>query len=324
MTKDQFGRSIKYCRVSLTERCNMRCVYCSPEKKLRNPREDILTIDEFCRVIRVFTRLGISHIRLTGGEPLVRQGLPRLIHEVARFPGIDDLSMTTNMLLMEDAAKTLKEAGLQRLNVSLDSLDPERFSKITGGGDLSKVLRGIDAALEAGLTPIKINMVVMKDINIGDIIPMIRFCIEKKLFMRMIEYMPVGVAQKELKEKHFPISEIKKLVAKEFTLQETTTRGPGPAKYHQIAGHGICIGFIAAISQHFCESCNRVRLTSNGMLHLCLGHENQFNLREVIRSTKDDSVLKEAILSAIQKKPLGHKFAEHDSLMMIGMAGLGG
>lgn len=302
----------------------MRCLYCSPEKKLRNPREDILTIEEFSRVIRVFAELGISHIRLTGGEPLVRQGLARLIGEVARFPGIDDLSMTTNMLLMEDAAKTLKEAGLHRLNVSLDSLDPERFRRITGGGDLSKVLRGIDAAMEAGLTPIKINMVVMKDINIDDIIPMIKFCIEKKFFMRMIEYMPVGVAKKKLQEKHFPISEIKKLVAKEFVLQETTARGPGPAKYHAIANHGIFIGFIAAISQHFCASCNRVRLTSNGMLHLCLGHENQVNLRDVIRSTKDDAVLKEAILAAIQKKPLGHRFAEQDGPMMIGMAGLGG
>lgn len=283
-----------------------------------------MTIDEFLRVIRAFSELGISHIRLTGGEPLVRKGLTRLVSEVSRYPGIEDLSMTTNMILMEDYAQSLKEAGLHRLNISLDSLSPERFKRITGGGDLSRVFKGIDAALKADLTPIKINMVIMKDINIDEIIPMIYFCIERNISLRMIEYMPVGADNGQLKKNHFPLSEVRKIVASEFELEEAATRGPGPAKYNLIKKHDFFIGFIAAISQHFCANCNRVRLTANGMLHLCLGHENQINLRDVIRSGEDDAILKEAIRAAIQMKPFGHDFLDPDSSMKIGMSGLGG
>ncbi len=315
MLKDKFNRTIKYLRISLTESCNLNCFYCrSNQDKTYTSCQSYLTPDETLLIARAFSELGISHVRLSGGEPLLRKDICLLIKEISRLSGIKDISLTTNGILLEQFAPLLKSAGLHRLNISLDSILPARFKEITNGGDLKKVLKGIDSALASGLTPIKINMVVMKGINDYELIPIIKFCLKKRLILRLIEFMPIGNSASEMREKHIPTKEIREKVAKYFSLGKTTFRGPGPAWYEYVKEDGLFIGFISAVSQHFCKTCNRVRLMASGKLHLCLGHENQVDLAAVVRkpgiSTED---LKEHIQSIVWNKPGIHRFDKNGS-----------
>ena len=308
MLKDRYNRIIKYLRVSLTEACNLHCFYCrSIKHSTRNNK--FLNNDEIFFITRAFSELGISHVRLSGGEPLLKKDLLLLIKEISRLSAIKDISLTTNGILLEGFAQSLKNAGLHRLNMSLDSIVPSKFNSITKGGDLHKVLRGIDATRAAGLTPIKINMIVMKDINDDELIPMIIFCMKKRVVLRFIEFMPIGISSWDMRKKHIPVNEIRDKVAKYFSLEKTTLRGPGPAWYEYVKGDGLLIGFISAMSQHFCKTCNRIRLTASGKIHLCLGHENQVDLAAVIRkpgvSIED---FKKVIQTAAWNKPGNHCF----------------
>ena len=315
MLKDKYNRAIKYLRVSLTESCNLSCFYCKPHQDNRcSSHQSYLKNDEIFFAAKAFSELGVSHIRLSGGEPLLRKDLCSLAKQISSLSEIKDISLTTNGILLEKFAQPLKKAGLHRLNISLDSIEPSKFNDITRGGNLQRVLDGIDAALDAGLTPIKINMVVMRGVNEDELMPMIEFCIKKKLVLRLIEFMPIGQATSDMTKKHISAKEIRDKVSKHFELERTTLRGPGPAWYEYVKGDGALIGFISAVSQHFCESCNRIRLMATGKLHLCLGHENQVDLAAVMRkqgaSVED---LKEAIRVAVWNKPAVHRFNENGS-----------
>ena len=315
MLKDKFNRTIKYLRISLTESCNLQCFYCRPNQdKTFTSCQSYLTPDEMLLITRVFSELGVSHVRLSGGEPLLKKDICLLVKEISRLSGINDVSLTTNGILLKKFAPSLKNAGLHRLNISLDSITPSKFKEITGGGDLKKVLQGIDASLKYGLTPIKLNMVVMRGINDDEIIPMIKFCLKKRLILRLLEFMPIGNSSSDVKERHMPAKEIREKVAQHFPLEKSTLRGPGPASYEYVKGDGLMIGFIHAVSQHFCKTCNRVRLLSSGKLHLCLGHEDQVDLAAVIR-TPGVSIedLKETIQAAVWSKPSVHRFNKSGS-----------
>ncbi len=309
MLKDKFNRTIKYLRISLTQSCNLHCFYCKPDKNKSTSCHNDLNDNEVLMITRAFSELGISHVRLSGGEPLLRKDVCHLLKGISQLPGVEDISLTTNAVLLEKLAPSLKSAGLHRLNISLDSLIPEKFKEITGGGDLNKVLQGIDAALVHGLTPIKINMVVMRGINDDEVIPMIRFCLKKRLILRLLEFMPIGTSSSEVNKRHIPAKEIREKVAEQFSLEKTTFKGPGPAWYEYVKGDGLFLGFISAVSQHFCKTCNRVRLLASGKLHLCLGHEDQVDLAAFIRTPgTSEKDLKDYIKSIIWNKPSVHRF----------------
>ena len=266
---DQFGRRIEYVRLSVTDQCDLRCFYCMP-KGFRDFEEPAhwLSFDEIERVIRAFGELGVKRVRLTGGEPLVRKGLPGLAARLAALPGIEDLSLSTNATRMGKHAAALKDAGVTRINVSLDTLQPERFRQITGG-KLEKVLAGLMAAKAAGFHPIKINMVVMKGVNDDEVEDMVAFCIEHDFTLRFIETMPVGDTGREASSQYVDLQEVKARLARRFELIPGVMPGGGPARYVQVAGTDLRIGFITPISQHFCETCNRVRLAVDGTLYMC-------------------------------------------------------
>lgn len=311
MLKDKFNRKIKYLRISLTEACNLHCFYCrSSQDNSSIPRKSYLKKDEIFLITRAFSELGVSHVRLSGGEPLLRKDIGSIIKEINCLSAIKDISLTTNGILLEKFARSLKSNGLHRLNISVDSIVPSRFKEITGGGNLQKVLNGIDAALAAGLSPIKINMVVMRGINDNELIPIIEFCMKKKVILRLIEFMPIGHSALFVKKRYVSAKEIRAKVAKYFPLEKTTLRGPGPAWYEYVKGDGLLIGFISAVSRHFCRTCNRIRLTAGGKLHLCLGHENQVDLATAIReSGASVEDLKEIIQTAVWNKPEVHRFS---------------
>ncbi|HJP18113.1 MAG TPA: GTP 3',8-cyclase MoaA [Nitrospinota bacterium] len=315
MLKDKFNRTIKYLRISLTESCNLHCFYCRPnEDKTTTSCRSYLSPEETLQIVRAFSELGVSHVRLSGGEPLLRKDLCLLVKEISRLSGIKDVSLTTNGILLESFSPKLKNAGLNRLNISLDSLLPEKFKEITNGGDLTKVLKGIDSALAYELTPIKINMVVMRGINDNEVIPIIKFCMKKKIILRLIEFMPLGNSSSDVKKRHIPTREIREKVAQHFSLGKTTFKGPGPAWYEYVKEDGMLIGFISAVSQHFCKTCNRVRLMASGKLHLCLGHENQVDLASLIRKPGISAEeLKEHIQSVVWNKPSVHRFDKNGS-----------
>lgn len=322
--KDAFGRSISYLRLSVTDRCDFRCSYCLP----RSHRDfasaaEWLTPLEIERLIRVFTQLGIRHIRLTGGEPLVRKEILEIIQRIHSISGVEDIALSTNAARLEKFASALKQAGVSRLNISLDSLNPERFKAITGS-DLCKVLKGIDAALERGFHPIKINMVVMRGINDLEVEPMVEFCKDRGLTLRFIETMPIGLNGQEANLHYFPLNEIEELLTRSHSLSPTAVRGSGPARYFQVDDSALVIGFITPRSQHFCESCNRVRLSVEGNLHLCLGQEDQVPLRDLMRQGASDDQLAEAIALGIRNKPERHHFEDTGVHILRPMSALGG
>jgi len=306
---DPFGRRISYLRLSVTDRCDFRCFYCIPEgfRDFTTPAS-WLTPDELERLIRVFSELGVTKIRLTGGEPLTRRELPEIARRLGGLARVQELSLSTNASQLGRWAHELYLAGVSRINVSLDSLEPERFREITRG-DLAKVLDGLMAAKEAGFDPIKINMVVMKGRNEHEITDMVAFCLEHGFTLRLIETMPVGETGTRASRDHYlSLQEVEKELEQRFGLEPAVMGGNGPARYVRVKGTGLRIGFITPMSQHFCASCNRVRVSSEGTLFLCLGQHDRLELRPLLRQGVDDDALKAEILEAIKRKPERHEF----------------
>ncbi len=321
---DAFGRSIDYIRLSVTDRCDLRCFYCMPEgfKDFETP-EQWLSFDEIERVIAAFGRLGVRRVRITGGEPLVRRGVSELTARLGQLPGIDDLSLSTNAVQLARHAAALRHGGVQRLNVSLDTLNAEKFARITGGGKLQKVIDGLMAAKQVGLTPIKINMVAMKGVNDDEFEAMLEFCMEHGFTLRFIETMPMGSTGKAALGQYLSLQEVKERLMQRYDLVDAVMDGGGPARYMKPAGTNIKIGFITPMSQHFCDTCNRVRLSVDGTLYMCLGQEHNYPLRELLRNGISDDELEQHILKAINLKPERHEFSEkpEQSIRFMSMTG---
>ncbi len=321
---DPFGRRIEYVRVSVTDRCDLRCFYCMPRgfRDFEEP-EHWLSFDEIERVMAAFARLGTRRIRLTGGEPLVRQNLPDLAARLSALPGVEDISLSTNATRLAKSAEALYAGGVRRINVSLDSLKPEVFRDITAG-KLEKVLAGLMAAKQAGFRPIKINMVVMGGVNDDEVGDMVDFCLEHGFTLRFIETMPMGETGREAAGHFVDLRRVKERLADRFELIPGMMPGGGPARYVRVAGTDLHIGFITPISQHFCETCNRVRLSVDGTIYTCLGNEHKLELRPRLRAGCSESDLEAAILEAIALKPERHEFRERPEKVVRFMSMTGG
>lgn len=306
---DPFGRKISYLRVSVTDRCDFRCVYCMSEHMTFLPKADLLSLEELERLCAAFIAKGTERIRITGGEPLVRRNVMHFIERLgARLGnGLQELTLTTNGSQLARHADGLFAAGIRRINVSLDTRDAEKFRAITRWGDLGKVLDGIEAARAAGLA-VKINMVALRGINEAEIAPMMEWAHGLGMDLTLIETMPLGDVETDRVEQYLPLSLVRAQLAQRYTLEEIDHRTGGPARYVRVAETGGRLGFITPLTHNFCESCNRVRLTCTGTLFMCLGQEDQADLRAVLRSTNDDAALARAIESAIARKPKGHDF----------------
>ena len=322
---DPFGRRIEYVRLSVTDRCDLRCTYCMP-RGFRGFEEPAgwLSFAEIERVIGALARLGVHRVRVTGGEPLVRRDLPALIARLASLPGVEDLSLSTNAVRLARYAEALKAAGLGRVNVSLDSLDPARFAEITGGGRLDKVLGGLVAARAAGLSPVKLNMVVLGGVNDDEVPAMVEFCLEHGFTLRLIETMPMGSTGQAASGRYVNLQGVRERLAERFPLVPAVMPGGGPARYVQVAGTDLKIGFITPISQHFCASCNRVRLAVDGTLYLCLGQEDRYPLRPLLRAGMSDAALEDDLRLAIARKPERHEFREKPGQVVRFMSVTGG
>lgn len=308
---DRFGRTINYLRISITDRCNLRCLYCMPPEGLHKiSRHAILSYEEILRIVEVSVKKGISKIRVTGGEPLVRKGVIGFIHSLSKIIGVKDISLTTNGILLEDFADDLFNAGLCRINVSIDSLNSMKYQKITGGGDLRKVWRGIRKAIDVGMSPVKINTVVMRGFNDDEVIDFARLSISDPYHIRFIEYMPIGNNSEWNKGNHISSKEIRDILKGYKTLSPINTEETGPAQMFKIDGAMGKIGFISPLSDHFCSSCNRLRLTADGRLRTCLFSDKEVNLMQVLRGRLIDSELERLIESAILNKPEKHHFGE--------------
>ena len=321
---DPFDRRIEYVRLSVTDRCNLRCFYCLPKdfRAFEQPSH-WLTFDEIERVIAAFADLGVARVRITGGEPLVRRDLPALARRLSGLRGIDDLSLSTNAVLLTRHARALGDAGVSRINVSLDTLKAERFRRITGG-KLQPVIDGLLAARQAGLAPIKINMVAMKGINDDEFVDMVEFCIENDFTLRFIETMPVGAAGVDASRHYLDLDEVRNTLASRYELIPGMMPGGGPARYVQVKGTRLRIGFITPLSRHFCETCNRVRLSVDGTLYLCLGQDHRYALRPLLRQGISDDGLKNAIIEAIAVKPEKHTFRDNPGQVVRFMSMTGG
>ncbi|HEY5601839.1 MAG TPA: GTP 3',8-cyclase MoaA [Gammaproteobacteria bacterium] len=321
---DSFGRTIDYVRLSVTDQCDLRCFYCLPERfKGFSEPDHWLSFDEIERVIRGFAELGVTRVRVTGGEPLVRKDLPNLIRRLAHIPQLKELSLSTNGTRLDKLAHDLKCAGVSRVNVSLDTLNPERFKSITGG-KLEKVLRGLMAAKAAGLYPIKINMVALQGVNDDEVMDMVGFCVEHGFTLRFIETMPIGDTGREASSHYLNLDIVKQRLEKKYDLIPAVMVGGGPARYVRVAGTGVTIGFITPISRHFCETCNRVRLSTEGSLVLCLGQNDVVPLRTLLRTGISDERLKQVLQQAIKHKPHRHHFNEKPQQIVRFMAHTGG
>lgn len=313
MLLDPFRRKINYLRISVTDRCNLRCRYCMPEEGISIiPHEEILTYEEILRIVRVFAIEGISKVRLTGGEPLVRKGIVDFISRLSQIEEIKDLSLTTNGILLKDFAQDLKEAGLKRINISLDSLKKERFHQITRKDDFERVWAGIEEALRVGLSPVKINMVAIRGLNDDEIESFARLTLSLPLIVRYIEYMPSGNGEEWRETDILTIPEIRNRLKNVGRLIPISSdRWDGPAKRFQIEGAVGEIGLIGAVSSHFCDDCNRLRLTPDGKIRTCLFSDEEIDVKELLRNGGSDRDLKEQLLIALQKKPERHHINTH-------------
>jgi cyclic pyranopterin phosphate synthase len=327
---DAYNRPISYLRISVTDRCNLRCVYCMPPQGvIKRAHDEILRYEEIETVVRTAAELGITKVRLTGGEPLVRPGIVDLVRMLASVEGIDDLAMTTNAILLNDYAKDLAQAGLQRVNVSLDTLRPERFERITRCGRLEKMLAGMEAAHQAGLTPIKINTVVMRGMNDDEVVDFAHQTVELGWHVRFIELMPIGnsgTVKDNWRERVVTAREIQEQIEATLGALEPAKvlPGGGPARTYRLSGAKGTLGFITPISDHFCHQCNRLRLTADGHLRPCLLSEYEIDLRTPLRNGADEEQIKRLILQSIASKPPRHHLDESQAPKGRMMSQIGG
>ncbi|MFT5691763.1 MAG: cyclic pyranopterin phosphate synthase [Oceanicoccus sp.] len=307
---DKFGRQVTYVRLSVTDRCDFRCVYCMAEEMTFLPRADILSLEELEQIANAFVNLGVHKIRLTGGEPLVRHNITSLIENIGKLEGLKELTLTTNGSQLKKYAPQLLASGIKRINVSLDSLSEERFKKITRTGDLNKVLGGIDAAIEAGLSNIKLNAVILKGRNEDEIVDLVNFARDKKIDISFIEEMPLGLIDEHDRSLSFCSSdEVKATIEEVYSLTAIDDDTGGPSKYHKMEGSQSRVGFISPHSHNFCHLCNRVRVTVDGRLLLCLGNEHSVDLKAIMRSYPGDMErLQNAIIDSMEIKPERHHF----------------
>lgn len=326
---DPFGRTIDYVRLSVTDRCDLRCFYCMPKgyKDFEEPAH-WLNFDEITQIMRAFAGLGINRVRITGGEPLVRKNIPQLVEQLTGIESLNDISLSTNGVKLAKQASALFDAGVSRLNVSLDTIDPDAFAQITGGGKLQKVIDGLLAAKAAGFSPIKINMVMMQGINDDKLFDMLEFCAEHGFTLRMIETMPMGTTGQNATNHYIDLADIKQRIEQRYQLVPAVEKGAGPARYLAIPevkpGKGLKIGFITPISQHFCGTCNRVRLGVDGTLYLCLGQEHQYPLGEIVKSGASTEELQQHLIKALALKPERHEFTEKPDQIIRIMSATGG
>ena len=308
---DPFNRTITYLRVSVTDRCDFRCVYCMSENMNFLPKADLLTLEELDKMCSAFISQGVEKLRITGGEPLVRRNIMEFFESISRHlktGELKELTLTTNGSQLHRFAEKLSEIGIKRINVSLDTLNEQKFSKITRWGRLSQVLKGIDAALAAGIK-IKINTVALKDFNEDELEEIVQWCANRKMDLTFIEVMPMGdIGNENRLNQYWPLSDLRKKLSETWTLYDTDEQTGGPARYVRLNETGQKIGFITPMTHNFCESCNRVRLTCTGELYQCLGQEDQVDLRKILRNHSDTEPLIQAIHNAISKKPKGHDF----------------
>ncbi|MEI7885336.1 MAG: GTP 3',8-cyclase MoaA [Clostridia bacterium] len=307
--QDKFCRNIDYLRISVTDRCNYRCIYCMPAEGIeQKSHEEMLTLEEIIRTAANFAQLGIKRIRLTGGEPLVRKDIVSLVRRLEEIPNIDDISLTTNGLLLPKYAYDLQAAGLRRVNISLDSLQPERFHAITRIGNLADVLRAIDIGLEVGFSPLKINVVLSRGVNDDELFDFVELARARAVHVRFIELMPIGESDGKALDQFIPVSEIKLRLAEKYDFSAVADMfGGGPANYLQIPGFKGTIGLISALSNHFCSECNRMRLTADGKLRPCLYGETEYDLREKLRANISDEELQVYLRTVLLAKPERHQ-----------------
>lgn len=315
---DRFGRQVRYVRLSVTDRCDFRCVYCMSEKMTFLPREEVLSLEELGRIASVFVSLGVEKIRLTGGEPLVRRDLPELVEFIGQL-GLKDFAMTTNGSQLPRFAKILKAAGLKRLNISLDSLQADKFQRITRKGELAQVLAGIEAAQVAGFERIKLNAVIMRGRNEDEVLDLVEFVRDRGLDISFIEEMPLGEVSDHGRDETFCSSdEVRRIIETRYPLQHVPTQTGGPSRYYQMPDHSSQIGFISPHSHNFCGDCNRVRVTVEGRLLLCLGNEHAVDLRPYLRDyPTDNEPLRQALIEAMDLKPERHHFTTDGEVQIL-------
>lgn len=307
---DPFGRAVTYLRVSVTDRCDFRCTYCMAENMTFLPKKDLLTLEELDRLCSAFIAKGVRKLRLTGGEPLVRKNIMHLVRALGRHidtGDLEELTLTTNGSQLARYADELYACGVRRINVSVDTLNPDKFRQITRWGELSKVMEGLAAAQKAGLK-VKLNAVALKGFNDGEIADMLRFAHGRGMDLTVIETMPMGEIDEDRTDQYLPLSELRRSLEQQFTLTEIPYQTGGPARYVEVAETGGRLGFITPMTHNFCESCNRVRLTCTGTLYMCLGQNDAADLRTALRASPDDAYLAAAIDEAILRKPKGHDF----------------
>jgi len=309
MLIDPFKRKISYVRVSVTDRCDFRCTYCMSEDMDFLPKKDVLSLEELDRLCNTFIDLGVKKLRITGGEPLVRKNIMQLFSNLGKKlgQGLEELTLTTNGSQLDRYAKDLFDNGVRRINVSLDSLDKDKFKKITRIGDLDKVVSGIMAAKKAGLK-IKINTVALKEINDNEILNLVNWCGENKFALTFIEVMPMGEIGEKRADQYMPLTEVKSLIQTKYSLTEDSLRTGGPARYVHCHETDQKIGFITPHTHNFCELCNRVRITCTGQMYMCLGQQDKADLKIPLRKSENDQLLKHVIYEAISRKPKGHDF----------------
>ena len=316
---DRFGRTVDYLRISITDRCDFRCVYCMAEDMTFLPRAQILTLEEIATLAKAFAELGVKKIRITGGEPLVRKGALELLQTLGQIESLHELVITTNGSQLETMATGLKAAGVKRINISLDTLDADKFKAITRTGDLQQVLRGINAVKSAGFERIKINAVILKDRNHLEVCDLVQYAVDKGIDISFIEEMPLGVVAKhDRSEAYYSSALIKEDLANTFSLVASLEKTGGPSNYFKVAGTQTRVGFISPHSDNFCSTCNRVRLTVEGRLLLCLGNEHSVDLKAVLRANPGNmAVLKQAIVDAMLIKPEKHEFNIHEQPVIL-------
>ena len=315
---DNFQRQVNYLRLSITDRCDFRCVYCMSEDPTFLPKSQVLSLEELSWVAQAFTELGVKKIRLTGGEPLIRTDCEKLVKQLSQLPGLEELSMTTNGSRLTKLARPLFNNGLTRLNISLDTLNPDLFAQLTRNGKLERVIAGIDAAIAAGFHNIKINAVILRGQNDHEVLDLVEFCRQRQLNISFIEEMPLGIIDERQRSRHCSSDEVRRIIETRYPLTASNKRTGGPSRYAKMADSHIRIGFISPHSNHFCHECNRVRVTVEGQLLLCLGNENAVDLKAIVRQYPANIPrLKQAIIDGIKHKPQSHHFGQHDAMQIL-------